>query len=870
MAPPATKKQKTEEVAKPAETKDVEVKAAEAEVKAPEVPKAVYKAPEPPKELEQDAPKASGPKVKDPVTFLTPDTTMNVMNSTGGNILMSLSDGGVRNLLAGARASVGLKSGRYMFEAKIMENMQRAEGAVKSVFKVGFSTAGSSLLMGDCETSVSFDSDGGFHHNKKRTAVGGRFGQGNVMAVLLNLEKGSPNANTVSLFKDGKRVCQPQALPESLVGKTLYPTLTYRNITAHVNFGPEPLAPLPFACTMVQEAAATNAAVTSYPAPKDGKYEVLFPVALPDEGGFDFVDMFKAKNPDYTELSDRMILEWSDKSGVARNKAVKSSNDKPEMEDLSVRRMLQTIASLQPRNFIVMEVRGNLTKELRSLALEPFFDVSFKKVAQVVLGEPSADFKKYTLNLVLKQKQADSDAQFRRQKAEEARKKMIEKRQKEQEKAKIKMEKEKKRKLEIMKKTAEKAKAAIEKAKAAKAAKAAGEEEKKDEEEEKEEEEEVEEEEEAEVEEPAAKEEEQPPKVELTAEEKAMVFRKLATPDLTLYTLNTSFTQFSIPTKEEGFDEVRFEWSKDAKAAEYLKKWILNLKQSNRVEDLVPSAWFQAKWAAWQRALQTWNRKQADYKTKVAKKAAEKVAKASKKAALERAAALKAAAAAAKRAQAEKDGKEVEEEKEEPAMEVEEEVEEEVKVDFDGVDVFGTKEVDDIGDGMPLYKEFNHEDWTLMSLCFELHLLAHSFKKDCQDDERLGVTLEHLGFYYNKYYKKALVTRSFGAATSEELLSLAKDCVFANEDKVIEPMLDGEMEYPQVFVKIVEEARRHRALLVDVGDASAKLKIAPSMPSFGGQGAGVKGVIKGIGKSSFPVQGKGWKPSAGKGFRGGK
>ncbi|CAE8651199.1 unnamed protein product [Polarella glacialis] len=806
MATPAAKKQKTEEVTPAAETKEVEVKAAEEKKEVP-------KAPEPPKELEQDAPKASGPKVKDPVAFLTPDTTMNVMNSTGGNILMSLGDGGVRQLLAGARASVGLKSGRYMFEAKIMENTQRAEGQMKSVFKVGFSTAGSSLLMGDCEASVSFDSDGGFVHNKKRTVVGGRFGQGNVVAVLLNLEKGSPNANTVSLFKDGKRVGQPQALPESLVGKTLYPTLTYRNITAHVNFGPEPLKPLPFTCAMVQEAATKDSAVTSYPAPKDGKYEVLFPVALPDQGGFDWLDLFKAKNPDYTELSDRMILEWSDKSGVARNRAVKTSNDKPEMDDLSVRRMLQTLAPLQPRNFIVMEVKGNLIKELRSEALGRFFDVSFKKVGQVLLGEPTSDIKKNTLDLVLKQKQADSDAQFRRQKAEEARKKMIEKRQKELEKAKLKLEKAKKRKLEEVKKAAEKAKAGDK-----------AEEEKKDPEEEKKEEEEGEE---AEVEEPAAK-EEQPPNVELTAEEKQMVFRKLATSDLTLFTLNTSFAQFSVPSKEEGFDEVRFEWNKEAKAQEYLKKWILDLKQSNRVEDIVPSAWFQGKWAAWQRATTTWNKKQAEYKAKLAKKAADKVARASKKALAEKAAALKAAADLAKMEQAKKDGKEVEEEKKEEQkpepMEVEEEVEE-VKVDFDGVDIFGAKDVDDIGGGMPLYRDFNHEDWSLMSLCFELHLLSHAFKKDCQDADRLGVTLEHLGFYYNKYYKKALVTKAFGAESSQELLGLAKDCVFANKDQVIQSTLDEEMECSQVFVKIVEQARRHRTLLLDTGDTSAQLKI---------------------------------------------
>ena len=35
---------------------------------------------------------------------------------------------------------------------------------------------------------------------------------------------------------------------------------------------------------------------------------VVFPVALPDEGGLDWADHFIAEHPGYTELSDRAIL----------------------------------------------------------------------------------------------------------------------------------------------------------------------------------------------------------------------------------------------------------------------------------------------------------------------------------------------------------------------------------------------------------------------------------------------------------------------------------------------------------------------------------------------------------------------------------
>merc|ERR1719446_1749123 len=101
------------------------------------------------------------------------------------------------------------------------------------------------------------------------------------------------------------------------------------------------------------------------------------------------------------------------------------------------------------------------------------------------------------------------------------------------------------------------------------------------------------------------------------------------------------------------------------------------------------------------------------------------------------------------------------------------------------------------------------------------------------------MTLEHLGFYYNKYYGQYLDFRTFGRETMEDLVSLARDVVYVNEDKVLASMLDAEIEYPQVFVKIAEEGRRHRALLLDLGDESAKLNIKQGSGKWKeGQGGG--------------------------------
>lgn len=120
------------------------------------------KEPEPPKELETDAGKAQPFLKAGQCCFLTEDTTMNVLPTVNGKLLMALGDGGFQYLLAGARANVGIKAGRYFFEVMIAEVKNLAEpqgrGASgpkpKHLVRVGVSTSSSGLLLGPDETRV--------------------------------------------------------------------------------------------------------------------------------------------------------------------------------------------------------------------------------------------------------------------------------------------------------------------------------------------------------------------------------------------------------------------------------------------------------------------------------------------------------------------------------------------------------------------------------------------------------------------------------------------------------------------------------------------------------------------------------------------
>jgi hypothetical protein len=177
-------------------------------------------------------------------------------------------------------------------------------------------------------------------------------------------------------------VSEPQPLPDSLQGKALFPAVSFKNVKVHLNFA-APATALPFKCKSIEEASQKDATITKYEEPADGKYTALFPVSLPDEGTFDWLDSFIEKNPNFTELSDRAFVDWAVKSGLQGGK--KQSNDKPaegfghgldKMD--SLKKSLMEVAALQPRNFVVMEVKGNLLKDDRSKNLAKFKNAPFK------------------------------------------------------------------------------------------------------------------------------------------------------------------------------------------------------------------------------------------------------------------------------------------------------------------------------------------------------------------------------------------------------------------------------------------------------------------------------------------------------------
>lgn len=346
---------------------------------------------------------------------------------------------------------------------------------------------------------------------------------------------------------------------------------------------------------------------------------------------------------------------------------------------------------------------------------------------------------------------------------------------------------------------------------------------------------------------------EEPPTVELTDAEKFDLFHKEsnAIPDIQVQLINASFHHFTLPEKEEGFDEVRYNWSDAKLCEEHISNWVHERKLTTRIEDLTPSDWFRGKLQDFQRDLSSWHGKHTEVKDP-AKRAALLAAHSAAKAAADAAgktqeggagqedAENKSASEVNKGAAAEQ-GKENEQKEEMDPMRVLED-----ELDKQDFDVFMLDTVADVGSGLPLYEAFQHEDWALLSLRFELHLLCHAFVHDCKDDGRNGIALDHLPYYYNKYYKKSLVPKNYGFDNLIDVLLLIQDTVIVIS-KVVESQIGNDLETNQVFIKLTEESRRDRQRRIDAGDDSVSLKFNSNINIQFGSGAVPKnGAMGGI------------------------
>merc|ERR1712046_74719 len=101
------------------------------------------------------------------------------------------------------------------------------------------------------------------------------------------------------------------------------------------------------------------------------------------------------------------------------------------MDDRSAVKMLQSLAPLAPRHYVVMEVKSNLISKERSENVKRFAKQHFKRIAKVVMGEPPKAHKDMVKDKLLKAKQVNLDWLFKKKQETKEKQKILKQKVKE-------------------------------------------------------------------------------------------------------------------------------------------------------------------------------------------------------------------------------------------------------------------------------------------------------------------------------------------------------------------------------------------------------------------------------------------------------
>eukprot|EP00435_Cladocopium_sp_Y103_P039317 s2363_g10.t1 len=126
-------------------------------------------------------------------------------------------------------------------------------------------------------------------------------------------------------------------------------------------------------------------------------------------------------------------------------------------------------------------------------------------------------------------------------------------------------------------------------------------------------------------------------------------------------------------------------------------------------------------------------------------------------------------------------------------------------------DIF-TVDVNDIGEGF---------DWALMNLRFEVSLLMQFFRQDW-GRALPGIHESHVGYYYNRCFRKALNPKLFGVTTAAEVCDFIKDVVTV-DNGILSPVTEEQTADLEKLLRLTEEARRERQRRLEAGKLQAEI-----------------------------------------------
>lgn len=303
----------------------------------------------------------------------------------GGLTAFGRQEGPFQYLWGGARASRGIREGKFAYECKIDSlldyTFQCEVAAPDPGIRIGWSKDFSTYMLGGGYHSYAYENNGTYIMDKTATPYGEEYTAGDVITALINFDTQTPE---FCFLKNGKDLGVVHKMSKDSKD-TLFPHVSCRQFKVTVNFGntqfvhelPEGFSPLK---------NASNEQLTPSAVTAEDEKEVLMMIGLPGSGKSRWIEKFLTSNTSkryhilsestlYSLYKPEYLLYKSDVSNKGYNDMDTYESDRSYRTDNTVpclNKLLHgclQLAAKQPRNYIIDQSNIFKTTQQRKSSL---------------------------------------------------------------------------------------------------------------------------------------------------------------------------------------------------------------------------------------------------------------------------------------------------------------------------------------------------------------------------------------------------------------------------------------------------------------------------------------------------------------------
>eukprot|EP00731_Ephydatia_muelleri_P022197 Em0014g788a len=294
-----------------------------------------------------------------------------------------LTESGFANMWAGARATRGVKGGKYFYECKVEQNVPVDLPETEphpNVLRVGWTVDDAGLDLGEVPHSYGYGGTGKVMENNNYQTYGESFGLGDVIGCFVDLES-SPGV--ISFSKNGTHFGTAFTLPHGLSGVTMYPIVYTKNVLVSVNFNEPALFPPPEGFVPIQKAAEGHWTPAQKSPKSKADCEVVMLVGLPGCGKTMWAEKHSQLSPGkrYNILGTNAIMDKMKVSGLGRRENYSTRWDVLIKDATAMLEKIFVLASRKPRNYIIDQTNVYASAQKRKMS---HFE-GFKRKAVVVI-----------------------------------------------------------------------------------------------------------------------------------------------------------------------------------------------------------------------------------------------------------------------------------------------------------------------------------------------------------------------------------------------------------------------------------------------------------------------------------------------------